>query len=218
MNDWPKYDAYHLHELKESLNNINENERPDEAKYVRELIEKGGYQFPDKNSNIEESEANKIKPEGIGGWLVLPVFGLLITPIVFGFEFINVILPTFDEKIWTALTTQGSSAYHPVWAPYLIFLSVARAFMALSAIALLVFLFKKRVIFPKLMIAFYTFTVAIAVSDIAVLYVFILDAFPHVATGIENEATQQFINALVIMLIWIPYFMKSERVKNTFIH
>ena len=49
------YESLHLNELQDSLKNINESEHPEEAKHIRNLIEKGGYTYPEK-TEIESSE------------------------------------------------------------------------------------------------------------------------------------------------------------------
>ena len=49
------YESLHLNELQDALKNINEIEAPEEAKYISNLIEKGGYTYPEK-TEIENSE------------------------------------------------------------------------------------------------------------------------------------------------------------------
>jgi hypothetical protein len=58
MKEWPQYKTYHVHELEKALKAINETENPDEAAYIKELISKGGYKYPE---HIEEREKNLIK-------------------------------------------------------------------------------------------------------------------------------------------------------------
>jgi len=216
MNNWPRYETYHLHELEESLIKINEEERPEEANYIRELIEKGGYKFPSEEYGSEENTT--IRVEGIGGWLILPIIGLFLTPIISSFQLINVVLPSFEATTWAALTTQGSPAYHPVWAPYLIYGLIATIILIISAIALLIILFKKLSILPSLIIVYFIFILATALVDNTIYYTVILDAFPQLGASMQSELTQQLIRALIGTTIWVPYFIKSERVKNTFVN
>jgi guanyl-specific ribonuclease Sa len=46
MSDTPDYSSYHLHELEAALREIDETERPEEARLIRETIAKGGYVYP----------------------------------------------------------------------------------------------------------------------------------------------------------------------------
>lgn len=48
MNYKVNYEILHIAELEEALKNIDENKNQEEAKYIRRLIEKGGYKYPDK--------------------------------------------------------------------------------------------------------------------------------------------------------------------------
>ena len=162
--------------------------------------------------------AVKEKVAGIGGWLILPIIGLFLTPILTGMNLVNGILPAFQPEAWATLTTAGGTGYHPVWAPYLIFGLISACILIIAAIVLLVLLFKKLSIFPKLIIAYYIFIFAAALIDIVVLYFFILKAFPLLEATIQADVIKQMARALVAILIWVPYFIKSERVKNTFVN
>jgi hypothetical protein len=51
MQTRPDYSSYHLHELEAALANIDESTNPEEAKIIREYIEKGGYTYP-KESEV----------------------------------------------------------------------------------------------------------------------------------------------------------------------
>lgn len=46
MEGRPNYSLFHLQELKEALANIDENANPEEAKIIREHIERGGHAYP----------------------------------------------------------------------------------------------------------------------------------------------------------------------------
>lgn len=59
-------------------------------------------------------------PKGIGGWLLLPAVGLVLTPFRMGVQFYRDLLPSLTPEIWHALTSPGSSAYHPLWGPLII--------------------------------------------------------------------------------------------------
>ena len=67
-----------------------------------------------------QTGADHIGPVGIGGWLVLPFLGLVLAPLLVLATLMRDLVPAFDAPTWSALTTPGGPAYHPMWAPYLI--------------------------------------------------------------------------------------------------
>lgn len=152
------------------------------------------------------------EPYGLGGWLILPMLGLIFLPIKLGIILVAVFFPIFSEGYWEILTTPGSEAYHALWAPLLIFEIAGNTVFLFASIALLVLFFKKHYRFPKMMILFLAANLAFVVIDF-----FAGDLIPAVADQPAPEALQEMFRTFVGAAIWIPYFMQSVRVKNTFI-
>jgi hypothetical protein len=73
-------------------------------------------------------------PKGLGGWLVLPAIGLVVTPFWILVTFVRDLLPVFDGDTWSLLTTRGSAVYHPALGPLLIFEVVANIFLIVFTI------------------------------------------------------------------------------------
>ncbi len=151
-------------------------------------------------------------PKGIGGWLLLPTIGLFAFPvrcvISLGTEF----WPIFEKGLWAALTTPGSKAYHPLWAPlltYEIFFNVA--FFAFDLV-LLYLLFTKSYRLPKMFIWFAVLNLLFVVSDAALGY-----QIPAVVEQGTDQMTQEIGRSFIMVAIWVPYFLSSKRVKNTFV-
>ena len=61
------------------------------------------------------------EPKGIRDWLLLPAIGLLISPFVLIVQLQELMRSVFAPGVWAALTSPESPAYHPLWAPLLIF-------------------------------------------------------------------------------------------------
>src|SRR3954469_13328252 len=152
------------------------------------------------------SKANDLKftnitgPVGLGGWLILPGLGL------FGSVFRQIgdtirLIALFKQVSWNALTSPGSASYDTRWAPLLLFELAATIALIMSEI-LLLFLFqgRKRVL-PQLMIAWLIFQ--------AIVYV-TMSLISHQISGTAGTGT---FMPIVPCLIWIPYFLISERVK-----
>jgi len=55
-------------------------------------------------------------PRGIGGWLILPILGLVFTSVYGLLGLATIHLPLFTRGYWSAVTTLGAAAYHPLWA------------------------------------------------------------------------------------------------------
>lgn len=61
------------------------------------------------------------EPKGIRDWLLIPAIGLLISPFVLIVQLQELMRSVFAPGVWAALTSPESPAYHPLWAPLLIF-------------------------------------------------------------------------------------------------
>lgn len=149
---------------------------------------------------------------GIGGWLILPMIGLVITPVRLGFMLITMHLQIFLSGAWNVLTTPGSEVYHPLWAPLLLFEIFANTVLMSWAVALLILLFTRSPSFPRWIILFYAVSLVIVTLDLMGSRF-----IPMVAEQNDPSGMRELFRAAVAAAIWIPYFIKSERVKNTFI-
>jgi hypothetical protein len=98
----------------------------------------------------------RASPQGIGGWLVLPVIGLVIGLIQAGHTLITQYWPIFRDGTWAELTTPGSEVYHHLWGPMLTFEVIGLVVGMLLALATLVLLFRKSKKTPAFAIALRT--------------------------------------------------------------
>jgi len=154
----------------------------------------------------------KEEPRGIGGWLVLPILGLIVTLIYGLVTIVRDVLPAFGRDVWPILTTPGSAAYHPLWAPALIFETVINIAFVVIPIVLLVIMKNKSRRLPKLMIVWYLGVLLAQIIDLV-----LLSQIPMVASQTDSNDFRDLIRTVVTCLIWIPYFLISKRVKNTFV-
>jgi len=149
---------------------------------------------------------------GIGGWLLLPMIGLFISPARLAYILVTVHIPLVLSGAWGILTAPGSEAYHPLWGPLLLFEIFANTLLLCWAIVLLILLFTKSHHFPKWIILFYLASLVIVAVDTV-----LGGLIPAVAEQNDPSSKQELIRAMIATAIWVPYFIKSERVKNTFI-
>ncbi|AKS08944.1 DUF2569 domain-containing protein [Pseudomonas trivialis] len=150
--------------------------------------------------------------KGLRGWLILVGIGLFAT----AFHLIKMLLEVhysiFAEGTFTALTTQASSLYNPLWGPILISETLINALMA-ATYAYLIYLFcTKHYLFPKVYIA------AVVVSAIFIP----LDAWACSLVLADQPifditTAKEMVRALIGLCVWVPYMLVSKRVKATFV-
>jgi hypothetical protein len=149
-------------------------------------------------------------PRGIGGWLVLPMLSLIITPFRVTFTTVRDFSGMLKPGVWDALTRPGGASYHPMWAPVILSELLMNIALVVGTVWLAVLFFKKSRRVPTLMIVWIAGNIGIQVVD-RLLTRFI----PALA---EQAHLPELIRGLIAAAIWIPYFMKSVRVRNTFVN
>lgn len=120
--------------------------------------------------------------------------------------------PIFENGVWENLTTPGTGAYHYLWGPLIVYEIVGNLFFAIGAIVLVVLFFTKNHRFPLLMIGFLVLNPVFVILDH-----FLGNLIPFVADMGDTESYAEIGRAVIGAMIWVPYFMVSKRVKNTFV-
>jgi hypothetical protein len=151
-------------------------------------------------------------PEGIAGWLLLPAFGTLVSPILLGYA-LYAWRHAFDAGTWATLgSTQDAVLAHWGKIGMFFFLLLGYALLLLSAF-LVYLLFRKRRAFP----AGY-----IALLWMVMLWSVISQA-SFAALGLNGSGTVGWIRTISPLVrdaisagIWTAYIMRSERVRATF--
>jgi hypothetical protein len=156
------------------------------------------------------------EPEGIGGWLVLPLIALILAPLTLVWGLVFGLLPDFRADAWRRLTSPGSDLYSPYWPHYLVTKSVLDVALSICTVLLLVLFLQRRRQVPLLMTCFYLAAAGVGIFDLLSVRYF----SGHVPAMAQSTLAQgevlRLVRALVPLLIWIPYFRRSVRVRNTF--
>ncbi len=152
------------------------------------------------------------EPKGLGGWLILPALGLIVLPIRIGFMLYSDFLPIFQEGYWEVLTDPASESYHHLWAPLIIVETIGNGFFILFDLVLIFLFFTKSHRFPLLFIIFLASNLLFVVGDF-----FMADLIPAIAEQEDEDSFKEMTRSIVNTAIWIPYFLVSKRVKNTFV-
>ena len=151
-------------------------------------------------------------PSGLGGWLVLVGIGLAVTAVRLSAFLVTTLVPVVTGDQWAQLTTPGTSSYHPFWAPLLMIETAGNLFFVGFAVTLLYLYFQKAPRFPKLFIAYLVLNLVFVTADY-----FLSGMIPAVAASTDNESVREIVRGLIGACIWVPYMLRSKRVKNTFV-
>ena len=149
---------------------------------------------------------------GIGGWLLLVLLGLAITPFRTLGMVITTYVPIFTSGQFSDLTDPASPNYHALWGVLLPAEVIGNMLLGAAAVVGIILMFRKSRIFPKWMIGFYLFNLAFVIADS-----FVAEMIPAVAAQDMSESGKEITRAVVGTAIWVPYMLVSKRVKATFV-
>ena len=150
----------------------------------------------------------EISYEGFGGWLVLPVIGIFLTPV---WSLINISRNEFFNYLhWEILTNPSHSAYNPKLGTLVLIEYVYElAFLAYS-LFVAVLMVRRRTSFPLFASILYGVSVAFICFDSICLHSL------GMATTFDTDSGSAAVRSIIAAVIWIPYINFSERVKGTF--
>jgi hypothetical protein len=144
---------------------------------------------------VAQAERSERKPlAGIEGWLIFPALYLLIVAFLVAEYLVESPLPMLRPEILA-----GNVA------------------ILAGAVVMLALFHKKLAIVPPLMIVFYLLVVAVCALEVLTLTRFSAGIEQAVIDAELPEARHGLGHALGAAIVWIPYFVVSERVRNTFV-
>lgn len=140
----------------------------------------------------------------IGGWLIIPAIGLCLTPLILVYALANPENNFFNQQVWDELQATGQ---YGLLSLVIFELSFNIVFLFFTGLLILQF-FQRRTSFPRLIIFFYAINFGVVLFDSLALY--------YISGDSLSESAKDIAKSLLAAAIWIPYFIKSERVKETF--
>ena len=145
---------------------------------------------------------------GIGGWLLLPAIGVVISPVM--------ILVTSSE-LWFAYSAvqwsmieeqlNGSALKLVIGAE-----TIGNVGLLVMSVFLIALFFQKRHTLPRMYILFLMISFVLVGADLLSVYWLYPDE-----DIIEQSDVTRFIRQAISSVIWILYFLKSKRVRATFV-
>jgi len=155
-------------------------------------------------------QAPEGSPQGLGGWMILPGLGILLSPLVIGKGLWD-LLPSFGPDVWTRLTVAGHPHYSAWWAPVLL-LELGVNLTLLASAGLLVALYlRRRTSLPRAYMAFLGTSIAFRVLD-----EWAAGALPTGAPA-DPAAWATLTRDAITGALWTWYLNASRRVKATFV-
>lgn len=158
---------------------------------------------------MSQTEGTQDGPSGLGGWLILPAIGLVLTPFRMGFQFFTDLRPVFDADVWRQLNDASRAGHQPMLPTVIIAEMVANVAVFAFTLVLIWFFFRKSRRAPRLFIIWLILLAVVQVVDTALI--------SSLGLRVDGESMRDVVRSLVAAAIWIPYFLVSKRVKNTFV-
>lgn len=150
--------------------------------------------------------------QGLSGWLI-------VFQIVLWWSFISMLISLFSEVIpfyqsdtWSLLTTPESD--NPMLPVLIICETVANLFISMLLIMVIILFYRKKKLLPKMLIVLYIWIILGTFAD-----TYLVSVTPG---GLDDYSRIKIFSLLVLRPIfkitWIIYFIRSKRVKATFVN
>ncbi len=149
----------------------------------------------------------------IGGWLILVAIGITVTPLRVCYDMFN--SPEFyNSNVWNNLIGIDTSTRN-LLTGLLMIVEMLYNFTFLVFSLLVVFLFyNRRTILPRFAIILFSTAIIFLIIDTCAAFTL----NPQVYTASDRQAGyEEITRELISASIWIPYFIYSKRVKQTFV-
>ncbi|MBY0202478.1 DUF2569 domain-containing protein [Paenibacillus cucumis (ex Kampfer et al. 2016)] len=176
------------------------------------------YNNRDKEPGMFSSKSG-IRPElpgisGLGGWLILIQISLWIS-FAFLLSDITSVTVIMNPERWVGSRGVSPQFYAEVIRPLLWFGFISSVILFILIVVNLVLLYRRKRWFPRMMIVQYIANVLIGVVTWILIARNEIGREEHILDA--TSAFNLIIRSLLTCCIFIPYFLKSVRVKNTFI-
>jgi len=144
----------------------------------------------------------------VGGWIIFPAIGIFLSPV---WTLVNIYQNGyFDYLNWEILTNSSHPSYNPSLGALVLVEYVYEIAILSFSILLIILLLNRRTSFPLLICCLYALNVLVLLVETVWLHQL------ELPTGFGGEDGLSSYRSIGAALIWIPFFIYSDRVKGTF--
>jgi len=147
----------------------------------------------------------------IGGWLILVAFGVVTRPFYLLLSLYPMYKNMFAPEQWEILRTAGRMAYGPFFIPFIYTELIINVLFILAAIYQIYLFVTKDQRFPRFFIILMLASLTFILMDAWIGGIIIEEPI------FDTETINEILRIGIPSMIWIPYMLYSERVKETFI-
>jgi len=157
----------------------------------------------------QKSDPRTPAPQGVGGWLWLPVATLTLAPFYIAWRAIR--------NARTAASIVGDET--PLDLGLTVFLEfIVTTAMLAASLWVLYLLYNRKPAFPRAFVAFLLGGIVMGVVGVLTTMFVLGSEIEVMLYPLELWDFRGLLGSIVWAAIWIPYMQRSQRVKNTFVN
>ena len=148
-----------------------------------------------------------------GGVLILVAIGRVLAIPIALYSLVRLWGTYSTPGLWARLTSPASPSYHPLWAATIVYELGGQAIVLVACIVLAWLFFGRRKAFRTAVIIYSVLLLAFLWGD----HFLAATLLAGRTTATMSTSSARLIGSTLGTLIWVPYYMMSERVREVFV-
>lgn len=156
---------------------------------------------------------NRIRKKPINGTLIIALLATIAAPFLSLNAFRFIVLPIASDDRWVVISNTLLETYNPHWVKLVYFEFFSNIFLFLFTILLVIMFFNRKRQYATVIIIYF------------ITKILLLTIIFYLQTIIKGPPTPTLsqisgigLRSLIFTGIWVPYFLLSEKVRETFIY